>query len=211
MTGNSGGGAQTMYLMALDDRIGPAAPSCHITTLERNFELGSAGDGCQSAPLTGAKGIDHPDFFAMRAPRPTIILSAEQDYKDIRFTRKTFAEAKSVYGLLDASNRIDMFAYNDKHAFSQPRREAATRWMRKWLMGDATAVAEPNLAIRSTEELQVTKTGQVQREFSDTVSANELNLRRARELAKDRSTFWNSNSTDERLATIRRIVGIRKH
>ena len=91
MTGNSGGGAQTMYLMALDDRIGPAAPSCHITTLERNFELGGAGDGCQSPPLTGALGIDHPDFFVMRAPRPSIILSAERDYKDIVFTRKTYA------------------------------------------------------------------------------------------------------------------------
>jgi len=61
MTGNSGGGAPTMYLMALDDRIGPAAPSCHITTLERNFDLGGAGDGCQSPPPTGTLGIDHPD------------------------------------------------------------------------------------------------------------------------------------------------------
>jgi hypothetical protein len=100
MTGNSGGGAQTMSLMALDERIGPAAPSCHITTLERNFELGGAGDGCQSPPLTGAVGIDHPDFFAMRAPRPSIILSAEQDYKDIVFTQRTYREAQQAYALL---------------------------------------------------------------------------------------------------------------
>jgi hypothetical protein len=29
-TGNSGGGTQTSYLMALDDRIGAAAPSCYL-------------------------------------------------------------------------------------------------------------------------------------------------------------------------------------
>ena len=78
-----------MYLMALDERIGPAAPSCHITTIEREFAQGKAGDGCQWAPFTGQLGIDHGDFFTMRVPRPSIILSAEQDYKDIRYTRVT--------------------------------------------------------------------------------------------------------------------------
>jgi hypothetical protein len=33
-TGNSGGGTQTSYLMALDDRISVAAPSCYITGFE---------------------------------------------------------------------------------------------------------------------------------------------------------------------------------
>jgi alkaline phosphatase/alkaline phosphatase D len=209
MTGNSGGGAQTMHLMALDDRIGPAAPSCHITTLERNFELGGAGDGCQSAPLTGAEGIDHPDFFAIRAPRPSIVLAAKQDYKDIRFTRKTYQEAKAVYELLNEPERIELFEYNDKHSFSQPRREAATQWMRRWLLGDPSPVSEHNATMHSAETLQVTKTGQVLREFSDAVSISELNLRRARELVRDRAEFWNSKSTANALAAIRQFIGIR--
>lgn len=178
MTGNSGGGAQTMYLMALDDRIGPAAPSCHITTLERNFEIGGAGDGCQSAPLTGAEGIDHQDFFAIRAPRPSIILSAEQDYKDIRFTRKTYEETRKVYGLLDQAKCMDMFAFDDQHAFSQPRREAAVRWMRQWLLGDSSPVAEPELMAYSAKNLQVTKSGQVLLEYQDAMAVADLNLRR---------------------------------
>ena len=211
MTGNSGGGAQTMYLMAIDDRIGPAAPSCHITTLERNFELGSAGDGCQSAPLTGAMGIDHPDFFAIRAPRPSIILAAEQDYKDIRFTRKTYHEAKSVYDLFNASERIDLFAYNDKHAFSQPRREAATRWMRRWLFDDPSTVSEREFNVHKPELLQVTKTGQVLREYSDAVSISTLNLQRARSLANDRKAFWVSNKIANGHAQIRQLAGIREN
>src|SRR5206468_8526089 len=36
-TGNSGGGTLTAYLMALDDRIVCAAPSCYIPSLERLF------------------------------------------------------------------------------------------------------------------------------------------------------------------------------
>lgn len=209
MTGNSGGGAQTMYLMALDDRIGPAAPSCHITTLERNFELGSAGDGCQSAPMTGAEGIDHPDFFAMRAPKPSIILAAEQDFKDIRFTRKTYQEAKRVFRLLDAPDRIEMFVYNDGHAFSEPRREEAVRWMRRWLLDDPGPISEPSLSVQPIESLQVTTTGQVLQEFDDAATISDLNLSRARRLAADRAKFWASSDRASALAEIRRIVGIR--
>jgi len=208
MTGNSGGGAQTMYLMALDERIGPAAPSCHITTLERNFELGGAGDGCQSAPLTGAMGIDHPDFFVMRTPRPAIILSAEQDYKDIRFTRKTFAEARRAYDLLGRPECMEMFAYDDKHSFSQPRREAAARWMRRWLLDDPRPVEEPELATFDQEDLRVTKSGQVLREFPDAVSVADLNLRRARELASGRKDFWQSHEVNEGLAKVRELAGV---
>ena len=214
MTGNSGGGAQTMYLMALDDRVGPAAPSCHITTLERNFELGSAGDGCQSAPFTGAEGIDHPDFFAMRAPRPSIILSAERDYKDIRFTRETFGETKRVYALLEHADCIDMFAFDDEHSFSRPRREAAVRWMKRWLLDDSGPVseaAEPELAepTHSAAALQVTKSGQVLREFSDAMSVSQLNLRRAKQLEADRATFWKTRNRTEALNEVAAMSGVR--
>lgn len=207
MTGNSGGGAQTMHLMALDERIGPAAPSCHITTLERNFVIGGAGEGCQSAPWTGALGLDHPDYFTVRAPKPTIILSAEQDYKDIRFTRETFAEARRAFELLGKPERMGMFAYNDRHAFSRPRREAAVCWMRRWLLDDPAPVIEPKLVALSAKELQATRSGQVLREFDDALSVVELNLKRARELAPQRAAFWKSHDRRSALVKIRQLIG----
>lgn len=208
MTGNSGGGAQTMYLMALDDRIGPAAPSCHITTLERNFDLGAAGDGCQSPPRTGAVGIDHPDFFTIRAPKPSIILSAERDYKDIRFTRQTLGECRQVFATLGAADRIDMFAADDKHAFSQPRRQAATQWMRRWLLNELGPVSEPELTVQDPADLQVTKSGQVLTEYADALSVANLNLHRARELTVTRQTLWQQRSPNAAPAVIRELLGI---
>ena len=209
MTGNSGGGGQTMYLMALDERIGPAAPSCHITTIEREFAQGKCGDGCQWAPFTGMLGVDHGDFFTMRSPKPSIILSAEKDYKDIRYTRVTYKESQRVYELLGQSDRMEMFAYDDEHAFSKPRRQAAARWMSRWLLDDDKPVIEPEMKTFSKAQLTVTNTGQVLKEYPQAVSVAQLNLQRARELASDRKEFWKSRSKPTAMKEIAQLVGVK--
>jgi dienelactone hydrolase len=72
-TGNSGGGTLTAYLMALDDRIAAAAPSCYITSLERLFATLGPQDAEQNITGQVAFGMDHADYVTMRAPRPTLI------------------------------------------------------------------------------------------------------------------------------------------
>ena len=207
LTGNSGGGAQTMYLMAFDERIGPAAPSCHITTLERNFELGAAGDGCQSPPGTGAALIDHPDFFTIRAPKPSLILAAQRDYKDIRHTRQTFEDCRLTYALLNSIQNMSLFVADDKHSFSQPRREAAVNWMCRWLRNDNRRVSEPTLEILTPEELQATESGQTLTEFSNARSILNLNLQRAQELTAGHPHF-EQLSNDEAQARLRNLLKI---
>ncbi len=56
-TGNSGGGTLTAYLMALDDRIKVAAPSCFITSLERLFATIGPQDAEQNITGDVAAGI----------------------------------------------------------------------------------------------------------------------------------------------------------
>ena len=69
-TGSSGGGTMTSYLMALDDRIAAAAPSCYITSLEKLFATIGPQDGEQNIPGQVAFGMEHADYITMRAPRP---------------------------------------------------------------------------------------------------------------------------------------------
>ncbi len=210
VTGNSGGGGQTMFLMALDERVGPAGPSCHITALERNFVLGGAGDGCQSPPNTGALGFEHPDFFWLRAPKQSIILAAERDYKDITFTRKTFREVHQAFELLGQPDAADLFVYDDTHAFSKPRREAAVRWMRRWLLHDPRPVTEPKLRLQPEKAMRATKSGQILQGFDDAVSLVDINLSFARESATARRQFWKTHSRDECLIHIRRLLALRE-
>ncbi len=71
-TGNSGGGTMTAYLMALDDRIAVAAPSCYITSLERLFATIGPQDAEQNITGQVAAGMEHADYITMRAPKPTL-------------------------------------------------------------------------------------------------------------------------------------------
>jgi len=210
MTGNSGGGTQTTFLMPLDDRIGPAAPSCYLMTQERKFitRTGPA-DGCQHLPFEGARGIDHADYILMRAPRPTRVLAADQDYFDINAVREACAEAERVYTVLGCPERMDLFSYDDKHGFSKPRREKACQWMRQWLLDDAAEIVEPEFELQPEKALWATKTGQVATSYPDEVSVGELNLREAKRLAKERQIFWKTNDKKTCLAEVRRLIGVR--
>ena len=61
-TGNSGGGTMTSYLMALDDRIAVAAPSCFITSLERLFATIGPQDAEQNITRSGGRGLGTRGF-----------------------------------------------------------------------------------------------------------------------------------------------------
>jgi cephalosporin-C deacetylase-like acetyl esterase len=207
-TGNSGGGTMTAYLMAFDQRIKAAAPSCYMTTLERLFDTIGPQDAEQNFPGQAALGIEHADYIAARAPLPTLICVGTQDYFDIDGAWTTFREAKGIYGLLGHGERIDLFEYNDKHGFSLPRRQAAMRFLRRWLLGVDDNPDERSLQVSTDAELQCTRTGQVLSDFGHGVSAFDLNRQRARELAAARAARW-KQSPREALADVRRLAGIR--
>ncbi|NQV87754.1 MAG: acetylxylan esterase, partial [Woeseiaceae bacterium] len=207
-TGNSGGGTMTSYLMAFDGRVTAAAPSCYLTTLERLFDTIGPQDAEQNFPGQAAVGLDHADFIHLRAPRPTLMCVATQDFFDNDGAWTTFREAKQLYSLLGHSERIDMIDFNDTHGFSKPRRTAAMRFMRRWLLGKDDNPEEGELTLCSDEELQCTATGEVLRDFADGVSVFDVTRKRAESLAPQREALWRG-SKREALDTVRRLTGFR--
>jgi dienelactone hydrolase len=208
-TGNSGGGTLTAYLMALDERIVAAAPSCYITSLERLFATIGPQDAEQNITGQVAFGMEHADYVTMRAPRPTLLCVGTRDYFDIQGAWTTFREAKLLYGLLGYGERVDLFEYNDTHGFSKPRREAALRWMRRWLMDKNDAPVEPDFPVFTDAELQCTRTGQVLEDFRGK-SVFHLNAEREAELARQRADFQAKHGQEDLLKEIRRRIALRE-
>jgi cephalosporin-C deacetylase-like acetyl esterase len=205
-TGNSGGGTMTAYLMALDDRIACAAPSCYLTTLQRLFATLGPQDAEQNIPGQVAFGMDHADYLTLRAPRPTLMCVATRDFFDIDGAWATFREASLIYSKLGHGERVALFEFDDKHGFSKPRRQAAMRWMRRWLLGIDDAPVEKDGPVFTDAELQCTRSGQVLEDFKG-VSCFHLNAKAADALAAERAKFPQRPEA-ERLKEIRRLLDL---
>jgi dienelactone hydrolase len=132
ITGNSGGGTMSTWLIGLERRWTMGAPACFVTTWRRNLENELPQDNEQCPPRALAYELDHDDFLAAMAPRPVIILAQSRDYFDARGSEETYGRLRHLYrffnSLTDASD---------------------------------AAAAEPAIVVEEDKTLQCTPTGQV--------------------------------------------------
>src|SRR6516164_3819543 len=205
-TGNSGGGTLTAYLMALDDRIVAAAPFCYITSLEKLFATIGPQDAEQNITGQVAFGMEHADYLTMRAPRPTLMCVATRDFFNIDGAWASFREAQPMFGKLGHGERVSIFEYDDKHGFSKPRREAAMRWMRRWLLNKDDAPVEGDFPVFTDAQLQCTRSGQVLEDFKGK-SVFHLNALKAQEWAKKRDENREKATIENMKKTIQRVIG----
>jgi cephalosporin-C deacetylase-like acetyl esterase len=185
-TGNSGGGTHTSYLSGLDDRIQVAAPSCYITSWRRMLESIGPQDAEQVFPLWLKDGLDYPDYLYAFGGKPFLMLTAIRDFFPIGGARSTFDEVQRVYGKLGLADHVARFEYDDGHGYNLPRREAAYRWFTHWLQGAENTEPEAPLTLATEEELQCTRTGQVQTEFPGAADVFSLNRKLAGQLRASR-------------------------
>ncbi len=210
LTGTSGGGTQTTFFMAADPRIGPAAPSCYMMTRLRKFETIGPADGCQWLPGEGPARIDHFDYAVMRADQPTLVLGATDDFFDIISTRAAADETYRVFSALGKEANFDFFEAESPHGFNRPHREAATQFMRKWLLNDSQNVEEGSFEPLEDKVIEVTRTGQILKDFPQETTVAAMNLHEARRLAAERKQFWKSRSAAERRDAVRKTIAARK-
>ncbi len=204
-SGCSGGGTLTSYLMALDDRIAAAAPSCYITSLERLFATIGPQDAEQNITGQVAIGLDHADYVFLRAPKPTLILASTKDFFDIRGTWDTFREAKRVYTKLGFPERLEIIEADAGHGYPKSHREAMARFFSRWLKGEDKSIVEGDFAIEKDADLQCTRSGQVLEDFKGR-SVFDLNAALADELAKKRAAKkW---KPEELRDLVGRVVGL---
>jgi len=206
-TGNSGGGTLTSYLMALDDRIQCAAPSCYITSFERLLTTIGPQDAEQNIFGQIAKGLNHADYLHLRAPRPTLICSATRDFFDIGGTWETFREAKRLFSRLGYSERVDLIENDDEHGFAKPQREAATRWMSRWLLAEDRIINEPDFTVFTEEEMRCTPRGQVML-LEGAVAVTDITANRAKNLAEKRAEYRKSVDDGAFRQKISELIGL---
>ncbi len=208
ITGNSGGGTQSTYLMALDERIKVAAPSCYLTGFKALLATIGPQDGEQNIFGQLAFGMDHADYILMRAPAPYLICAATKDFFDIGGTWELFRYAKRLYTRLGFAERVELMENDATHNYNTLQRQSILRWMARWLLGKDEPLVEPPIATFTDAELQATPRGQVVL-LPGARTTYDLNADLARELAGKRAPLWAGANDEGRRAKVRTVTGIR--
>lgn len=222
-TGNSGGGTLTAYLMALDDRIVAAAPVCYLTSFRRLIDTSGPQDAEQNIYGQLSFGMDEADYLTMRAPRPTLICAGTRDATfDISGTWDVFREAKRFYSRLGSAERVEIHEADAPHGFVIQQREAAARWMHRWLLGSDKPIREfETLPDPLTDEqsrvlskgdwtpqqLQCTPSGQVLLMEGER-SVFQINAQIAASMKVKREDAWQQNTIEVKRKLIRETLGV---
>lgn len=174
VTGQSGGGTQSSYIFAFDERIKAGAPVNYITGLRRLLESIGPQDAEQNFYHGILNGLTHADFLEVRAPNPALISAGTRDFFSIQGARETYAEVKNVYKAFGTEENIGLQEDDFGHGYTVKLREGINTFFQKNLnlAGDPK---DENVTVLDPKELIVTKTGNVASSFEDAETVFSIN------------------------------------
>ncbi|MCA9080000.1 MAG: acetylxylan esterase [Planctomycetaceae bacterium] len=155
VTGASGGGNQTMYVGAMDDRLKAVVPVCSVGRYQAY--LGPACCMCEVTP--GALSYtEEGAVLGLVAPRVLMIINATKD--GIQFSvdeaAKSLAFAQEIFSLYDRRAAAKQTVIDSGHGYNQQMREAMYGWMSLHLKGegDGGSIPEPDHTTEEPEDLR---------------------------------------------------------
>lgn len=155
ITGASGGGNQSMYAGAYDERFTAVVPVCSVGNYRAY--LGAACCMCEVVPsaltLTEEWGL-----LALVAPRALMVINASRDARQfsIEEAKKSITQAAAVFELAGKPTHLRHATFDSPHDYNQAMREAMYGWMTLHLKGegDGSPIAEREQKLLDPEELR---------------------------------------------------------
>ena len=155
ITGASGGGNQTMYAGAFDERFGCVVPTCSVGTYDAY--LGAACCMCEVVP-GAVRFTEEGDVLGLAAGRGAMITSATRDafQFSVGEAQKTFVRVESIAKLLGKPDGVKHTIIDSGHDYNQPMREAMYGWMTRHLKGtgDGSPLPDPEIKTEEPESLR---------------------------------------------------------
>ena len=148
VTGNSGGGLNTLFTAALDERVRAAVVVGF--TFEFNNWLKYAGTHCTCTHLPGMfRGMEWFEIAGLIAPRALMMLQGDQDgIFPISGARRAGHSTEAIYRMLGQPEQARFSELpGQPHAYSRPYREFMYGWMARHLLhqGNGEPIAESKI------------------------------------------------------------------
>lgn len=149
VTGESGGGTQTLMLVGADDRPAVSVPAVMVSTAMQG------GCTCENAPYLRI-GAGNIDIAALAAPRPLGMLAAHDWTQELM--TKGFPDLKKLYTMLGIPDRVAAWAFTQfEHNYNAVSRAAMYGFVNEHLhLGlQGNAIVERDYKPLSKEEASV--------------------------------------------------------
>jgi dienelactone hydrolase len=211
ITGASGGGNQSMYAGALDDRFSAVVPVCSVGTYQAYLRAAC----CVCEVMPGALTFtEEGDVLGLVAPRALMVVNATRDafQFSVEQARISLARIRAIYDVHKQPDKVRHTIFESGHAYSQPMREAMYGWMTRWLKneGKGDPIAEPPHQIEKPEDLACYPDGKRPATFTLLPEfagrADRGLIERANATRPDHREAWESTAMDKR-SQLRTILG----
>lgn len=142
--GASGGGNQTMWLTAMDERVRAAVPVVSVGTFE-SYIMGSPCI-CEVV-IDGMTFTEEAAILALIAPRALLMCNHSKDNNQAFYPRemkRSYKNALPVFKMYGVEKNIAYQVFDMPHAYEKEDREATLGWFNLHLkgIGDGTAARE---------------------------------------------------------------------
>jgi len=205
-TGASGGGNQTMWLAAMDERIKAAVPVVSVGTFESYVMRSNCI--CELLP-DGLTFTEEAGIIALVAPRAIMMCNHKQDSAPAFLPfemQRTVKNALPVFKMLGVEKNITYQVFDKTHGYWPENREAMLGWFDLHLKGIGTGMPKKESAFEllPEEKLLVYPIGKRDPGVQTTA---EFCVKRGMEL---RTAFLSSDSLDalEKQKELRNILRI---
>ena len=151
VTGVSGGGFATLFMGIIDSRATALAPVCCVAPLGGHV-IDGLYTGCPETCMTGqaALGLDFDHLLCLCAPKPCLVVNGAQDelFRPEQ-VNQAVAQARRVYEIEGAPERLDQFTEDSPHTYTAGMAEQVAGWFHRWL-GSGSAAQSNLLSLDKT-------------------------------------------------------------
>lgn len=161
VTGRSGGGATSWWVLAADDRPACFVPVAGIVDLHSHvcegdterLKKGVVAGHCDCMYMVNAHRWDFPLVAALAAPKPLLLGNSDaDDIFPVPGYRRLADKVSKVYKLYGAEDKFQLLETKGPHKDTPELRVGINKWMNRWLKNDTTTKVEDDLPPKLTPQ-----------------------------------------------------------
>jgi len=207
VTGRSGGGATSWWILAGDDRPICFAPIAGIADLHAQLNEGEAerlktgviAGHCDCMFMVNKYRWDFPLVAALAAPRPLLLGNSDaDDIFPVAGYRRIAEKVRKVYAAYGAEEKFQLLETKGPHKDTPELRIGINKWMQRWLKNDTKTSIEddlpPKLLPQQLKVLAAIPEGTINDRLHDVfIKPVQIVLPKSDEVAK---TWWPQKSKE---------------